>query len=58
MTPEARCPSCGSTRVTKTGHPDHLGLDTFRCEECAAQFTVEIGEIPRRTDRKSGQSSS
>jgi transposase-like protein len=35
------CPGCGSAKVTKTGHPDHLGLDTFRCEECGAQFTVQ-----------------
>jgi transposase-like protein len=37
----ASCPGCRSAAVTKTGHPDHLGLDTYRCADCGMQFTVE-----------------
>ena len=41
------CPGCGASNVDKTGHPDKLGLDVYRCPNCGCRFTVETKERQR-----------
>jgi transposase-like protein len=54
---QPHCPGCSSANVEKTGHPDKLGLDIYRCVDCDSRFTVEVGKEQRRTKPPSIRSS-